>query len=187
MRGSRLPRGRPPALSLRRLACLALAAAFGAGVARGAPAAGAEDGSHSRIVFAERAWEVRLVDRPGTRAFCMARSGGADSFVALYAPAPDRLRMQFYSEAWNFGDGGRVALMVAVDRGAPWALGDATAFRQSALFDLPQSRAGADFLKAMMGGTVLRLGDRTGRPVGRYSLAGSGAAIGALAACVRGL
>ncbi len=117
----------------------------------------------------------------------MARSGGDDRFVALYAPAPDRLRLQFFSDRWSFGEGGRIVLSVAVDGGEPWALADATAFRQSALFDLPQTRAGADFLKAMMRGSGLTLIDAAGNRVGRYNLAGSASAIGALAACVRGL
>ena len=142
--------------------------------------------SGSRLLGRFAAWEVRQVQRPGVPPVCMARSGGDARFVALYAPAPDRLRMQFYAEAWDFGEGGRVALSLRVDGGAPWAFGDARAFRQSVTFDLPQTKAGSAFLRAIMGGGTLRVADGQGRQVGRYGLGGSAAAVVALADCVRG-
>lgn len=182
-----MTRGFPGRGGLRR-GGIALAVAL---VTASAGAAQTADGDAEaaayRVVGRFGVWEVRRVERPGTAPFCMARTGRDDRFAALYAPAPDRLRLQFYSEDWSLGEGGRIALAAEVDGGSPWALGDATAFRQSVLFDLPQSRAGAEFLQAVMRGSVLSVSGARGGRFGRYSLRGSGAAVAALADCVRAL
>lgn len=162
--------------------------ALGAAVLLAAAAGTAAAKSETRIVFARGDWEVRAVrwDDGGTA--CLAEVRGAADAFTIFADRRHPVRLQFYSSQWVFGARQRYAdLQIKVDTGAPMPIARADLYRQSALFELPAGPAGHRILSQIEHGHTLYLRDGQGRRVKSYSLVGSGAAMKALAGCVRGL
>lgn len=93
------------------------------------------------------------------------------------------MQLQFYSTAWEFGEGDTADLEVQVDRRSPWSLTDAELYQNSVLFYLPDSQQGVNFISEIARGNRLYLRSADGSDVQNYSLSGSSASISALVDC----
>jgi hypothetical protein len=137
-------------------------------------------------IYQHRAWEVDFVSFDDGTASCVAQvSEGGESF-SLWADSSEQVRMQFFSDAWNFDDS-YVDIRVQIDRRPVWNLTNANLYKNSVLFDIEDSKQGVEFITEIMRGNVLYLGNDSGDTVQSYSLAGSSAAIGKLIDCVGAL
>jgi hypothetical protein len=141
----------------------------------------------SQTVFSLRAWEVRVVQFEDGTLSCVAQvTHGPDSF-SVWADSNEAVRLQFYSDSWDFGEGSSADLEVQIDRRGPWTMTGAELYLQSVLFDIPDSNDGVRFLTEVMRGNVLSLRNGDGEDVMDYSLSGSSASINALIECVDSL
>jgi hypothetical protein len=141
----------------------------------------------SDLLFSERAWEVRRVVEDGGQPFCMAQAWTGGDSLSLLAADPKLLRMQVFSDRWDFGKGRAAETFMRVDNNRPWTLGQPVLNRQSLLFDFPPTPGGVAMLTQMMAGREVALLDTKGAAIRSFPLAGSAGAVKALAACVRGL
>lgn len=141
----------------------------------------------SEVVFSHKRWEVRYVAFDDGTEACVAQvTQGSDSF-SVWAQQDETLQLQFYSEAWDFGEGQTADLIVQIDRRAGWSLSNAELYLQSVLFVLPGDEDGWRFLREVMAGNTLHLQNDRGEGVMDYSLSGSSASIGALVTCYEGI
>lgn len=143
--------------------------------------------TQSEVVFSLRAWEVRAVWFDDGTSSCVAQvSDGSDSF-SIWGNPDKSIRLQFYSDAWDFGEGDTADLEVEIDRRGEWSLTNAELYLQSVLFDIPDSDDGVAFLTEVMRGNALYLRNDEGEDVVSYTLSGSSASVQALIDCVDGL
>jgi hypothetical protein len=163
-----------------RIICLAGAAAClltGAALAE----------SESKVIFQRGAWDVQVVSFDDGSQSCVANVyQGGDSF-SLWAGSDQLVKLQFYSDVWDFGEGDTANLEVEIDRRSPWTMTNAELYLQSVLFDIPDSDAGVRFLTEVMNGRTLYLRNESGEGVQSYSLSGSSASIQTLIDCVEAL
>jgi hypothetical protein len=138
----------------------------------------------SQILFQHKHWEVEYVQFDDGAVACLAEvDAQTDSFTIWYYQ-DGTFRLQFYSTSWQFGDPGSTAdLQVVVDRRAPWSLTGADLYKNSVLFNIPDSDAGVEFLVEISQGNTLYLNTADGRGVMNYSLQGSRASMDALIEC----
>ena len=140
--------------------------------------------AQSEVIYSLRAWEVRAVTFDDGTASCVAQvSDGSDSF-SVWGNGDKSIRLQFYSDAWDFGEGDTADLEVEIDRRGEWNLTNAELYLQSVLFDIPDSNDGVSFLTEVMQGNSLHLRNDDGEDVVSYSLSGSSASIRALVDCM---
>lgn len=140
--------------------------------------------AQSEVIYSLRAWEVRAVTFDDGTASCVAQvSDGSDSF-SVWGNGDKSIRLQFYSDAWDFGEGDTADLEVEIDRRGEWSLTNAELYLQSVLFDIPDSDDGVSFLTEVMQGNSLYLRNADGEDVVSYSLSGSSASIRALVDCM---
>lgn len=142
--------------------------------------------NQNAVVYSYRDWEVRVVAWDDGTLACVAQVTYPDDSFAIWADRENPIRLQFYSSSWNFGDSS-ADLEVQIDGHAPWSMSNANLYKQSILFDLPDSRSGTRFLSEVVYGNTLYLRDSRGRDVQNYSLSGSQASINALTKCVDAL
>ncbi len=143
--------------------------------------------SQSEVIFQRGAWDVQVVSFDDGSQSCVANVyQGGDSF-SLWAGADALVKLQFYSEVWDFGEGDTANLEVEVDRRSPWTMTNAELYLQSVLFNIPDGDAGVRFLTEVMNGRTLYLRNESGEGVQSYSLSGSSASIQTLIDCVDGL
>ncbi|MBL4926732.1 DUF1176 domain-containing protein [Fuscibacter oryzae] len=137
----------------------------------------------SQIVFQHKHWQVEVIALDdGTMSCTAAVDGGSDSFT-IWVFQDKSVRLQFYSTSWDFGEGQTADLQVAIGSRAPWNLTGAELYKNSVLFDLPDSDQGVNFLIEVAQGSRLYLRSADGSDVVDYSLAGSNASINALVEC----
>jgi len=147
-----------------------------------AGAAGAE--TTSEKVYSYKHWEVEIVAFDDGSFACLAEVDAVTESFSIWTYQDNTARLQFYSTEWEFGDAGDTAnLTVQIDRRTPWTLNDAELYKNSVLFDLPDSDAGVRFLVEVARGNVLYLRTAEGEDVQSYSLAGSRASMDALGDC----
>lgn len=144
---------------------------------------GAAWAAESRTLFSHKRWEVRVVAFDDAKLKCVAQVNTNSSSFAIWADGQAPARLQFYSQDWNLGQGS-ADVIVRIDRRPKWDLTNANLNKQSVLFDLPNDSAGRRFINEVRRGGVIRLGNARGNEVGRWSLSGSSAAVGALSDCV---
>lgn len=161
-----------------KLACI-LAAALAALTALGSVAAATE----SRTLYRHKNWEVRVVAFDDARLKCVAQVDSGNATFGIWADGESPARLQFFDPDWQLGQG-QADVIVKVDNRPKWDLLSANLNKNSVLFDLPNDRDGRRFLGEVRAGRTIRLGNARGREVGRWSLAGSSAALGALSNCV---
>lgn len=143
--------------------------------------AGAE--AQSKTVFQHKHWQVDIVQSDdGSTACTAAVDAGSDSFT-IWVFQDKSVRLQFYSTSWDFGEGQTADLQIAIGNRAPWNLTGAELYKNSVLFDLPDSDQGVNFLIEVAQGSQLHLRSADGAGVMDYSLAGSNASINALIQC----
>jgi hypothetical protein len=147
-------------------------------------ATGAQAESQTETIFQRGAWDVQVVSfDDGTRSCVANVYVGSDSF-SIWADQDAALKLQFYSQAWDFGESDTANLEVEVDRRSPWSMTNAELYKQSVLFDIPDSTEGVRLLREVMNGRTLFLRNESGEAVQDYPLSGSSASIQTLIDCV---
>lgn len=139
--------------------------------------------TESRTLFKHKRWEVRVVAFDDGALKCVAQVNANRSSFAIWADGKKPARLQFFDKKWNLGQT-NADVIVRVDRRPKWDLYNARLNQNSVLFDLPNDTDGRRFVNEVRRGRVIYLGNNKGREVGRWSLAGSSAAVGALIDCV---
>ena len=137
----------------------------------------------SQILFQHKNWEVQVVGWDDGSLGCVAQVSAPGESFSLWTFPDDSVQLQFFSTAWQFEDGTTANLEVQIDRRSPWSLSDAQLTQNSVLFNLPDSKAGVNFILEVARGTRLYLRADDGSDVQDYSLAGSRASIDALIEC----
>ena len=137
----------------------------------------------SRVLFTHKKWEVRVVAFDSGSIKCVAQVNLPGSSLAIWADGVAPARLQFFDRDWELGQSS-ADVVVRVDSRPKWNLYSANLNQNSVLFDLPNSNDGRRFVNEVRRGRVIRLGNAGGREVGRWSLSGSSAAIGALDDCI---
>jgi hypothetical protein len=137
----------------------------------------------SERLYTHKSWVVDGVTFDDGSLACLAEvSDPGESFTVWVFP-DHSIRLQFYSEDWDFGEGDTADLEVEVDRRSPWTLTGAELLKNSVLFDLPDDDASVNFVVEVAGGNTLYLRTAAGEEVRSYSLAGSSASIDKLIDC----
>ena len=133
--------------------------------------------------FQHRNWMVAVNSFDDGSVACQAAvDEGSESFT-IWVFQDQSVRLQFYSADWDFTEGDTADLQVEVDRRGEWSLSDATLTGNSALFDVPDSDKGVNFLVEVAEGRTAHLRDSDGADVRDYPLAGSKASMSALIEC----
>ena len=142
--------------------------------------------STDKVLYSYKDWEVRVVAFDDGTMACVAQVTYPDDSFSIWADNTNPIKLQFYSSGWSF-DQSNADLEVQIDGRAPWSMSNAELYKQSVLFDLPDSKSGTPFLREVIGGNTLYLRNDQGEDVQDYSLWGSQASIGALIKCVDAL
>lgn len=154
---------------------------FALALAALAPPAVAEPSSQT--LFTHKHWEVEVVGFDDGTFACLAEVDATTDSFTVWVYQDQSVRLQFYSTSWEFGEGDTADLEVQIGRRSPWNLTGAELYKNSILFDLPDSNQGVNFLVEVAQGSRLYLRTANGEPVMDYSLAGSSASINALIEC----
>lgn len=142
--------------------------------------------STDKVLYSYKDWEVRVVAWDDGTMACVAQVTYPDDSFSIWADKTNPIKIQFYSSGWHF-DQSTADLEVQIDGRTPWSMTNADLYKQSVMFDLPDSKSGTQFLREVIGGTTLYLRNDKGEDVQDYSLWGSQASIGALIKCVDAL
>ncbi|WP_225029454.1 hypothetical protein [Xinfangfangia pollutisoli] len=140
-------------------------------------------GPQSEVLFQHKHWKVELVAWDDGVVGCMAQVEAPGESLSIWTFQDESVQLQFYSTAWNFGEGQTADLVVQVDRKPSWNLNAAELYQNSVLFNLPNSDAGVEFIMEIARGNRLFLRSADGAEVQDYSLSGSKASIDALIEC----
>jgi hypothetical protein len=144
---------------------------------------GSASAQQSKVLFSYKQWQVEVVGWDDGSVACVAQVSAPGESFSIWT-FPDRtVQLQFYSTAWEFGEGDTADLEVQIDRRAPWTLSNAELYQNSVLFFLPDDQAGVDFIVEVATGNRLYLRSDDGADVKDYSLSGSRASIDALVEC----
>lgn len=134
-------------------------------------------------LFTYKSWHVQGVTFDDGSLACLAEVSDPGESFTIWIFQDESIRLQFYSEDWDFGESDTTDLEIEIDRRSPWSMSNANLTRQSVLFDLPDEKASVNFVLEVAKGNTLHLRDADGTPVKDYSLAGSGASISKLIDC----
>lgn len=145
--------------------------------------AGSAEAQESEVLFAHKHWQVSVVGWDDGSIGCVAEVTAPGESFSIWTFPDGAVQLQFYSSAWEFGEGQTADLGVQIDRRAPWSLTGAELYQNSVLFYLPGDQAGTNFISEVARGNRLYLRDDDGTDVQNYSLSGSSASIGALVEC----
>jgi hypothetical protein len=137
----------------------------------------------SEVLFSHKHWQVEVVGWDDGSVGCVAQVSAPGESFSVWTYPDGAVQLQFYSTAWQFGEGDTANLQVQIDRRAPWNLNNAELYQNSVLFYLPDDSAGVDFIVEVARGNRLYLRSDDGADVQNYSLAGSRASIDALIEC----
>jgi hypothetical protein len=148
-----------------------------------AASAGTAGAQQSEILFSHKHWQVEVVGWDDGSVGCVAQVSAPGESFSIWTFPDGAVQLQFYSTAWEFGEGQTADLGVQIDRRAPWNLTGAELYQNSVLFYLPDDQAGINFISEVARGNRLYLRDDDGGDVQNYSLAGSSASISALIDC----
>lgn len=141
------------------------------------------EAQQSEVLFQHKHWQVEIVGWDDGSVGCVAQVSAPGESFSIWTFPDGAVQLQFYSTAWQFGEGDRADLQVQIDRRAPWNLTNAELYKNSVLFYLPDDKAGVDFIVEVARGNRLYLRAANGNDVQNYSLAGSRASIDALIEC----
>lgn len=139
--------------------------------------------TRSETLFKHKHWEVEVVGYDDGTFACLAEVDATTDSFTLWLYPDSSVRLQFYSTSWEFGEGDTADLQVQIGNRTPWSFTGAELYKNSILFNLPNSDAGVNFLVEVAQGSRLYLRSAAGEPVMDYSLAGSSASMDALIAC----
>jgi hypothetical protein len=144
---------------------------------------GAAAAQQSEVLFSHKHWQVEVVGWDDGSVGCVAQVSAPGESFSVWTFPDGAVQLQFYSTAWQFGEGDTANLQVQIDRRAPWNLNNAELYQNSVLFFLPDDNAGVDFIVEVARGNRLYLRSADGSDVQNYSLSGSRASIDALIEC----
>lgn len=139
--------------------------------------------SQSEILFQHKHWEVEVVGFDDGSFACLAEVDAQTDSFTIWLYADNTVKLQFYSTSWDFGDGDTADLQVQIGNRSPWNLNAADLYKNSILFNLPDSDQSVGFLTEVAQGSRLFLRTAAGEPVMDYSLQGSSASMAALGEC----
>ena len=137
----------------------------------------------SEVLFQHKHWRVELVAWDDGVLGCQATVGTDTESFSIWTFQVSTVQLQFYSKAWDFGEGDSADLQLQIDRKPQWNLTNAELYRNSVLFTLPDSDSGVEFIVEVAKGNRLFLRTADGGAVQDYSLSGSKASIDALIEC----
>jgi hypothetical protein len=137
----------------------------------------------STSLYKYKHWEVEAVQYDDGSLACLAEVDAQTDSFTLWVSPDQSVRLQFYSTSWEFGEGDTANLQVEIDRRGAWTLTNAELYKNSILFDLPDSDQGVRFLTEVAQGRTAHLKTESGEGVMDYSLSGSHASINALIEC----
>ena len=135
------------------------------------------------ILYAYKHWQVEGISYDDGTYACLAEVAEPGESFAIWVFPDQTIRLQFYSDEWDFGESDTADLEVEIDRRSPWSLSGASLVQNSVLFDLPDGDASVNFMVEVAQGRMLHLRSSDGTPVKDYSLAGSSASISNLIDC----
>ncbi len=144
---------------------------------------GSAGAQSSEILFSHKHWQVEIVGWDDGSVGCVAQVSAPGESFSIWTYPDGGVQLQFYSTAWQFGEGDTADLQVQIDSRAPWNMTDAELYQNSVLFNLPDSDAGINFIVEVARGNRLYLRAADGEDVQNYSLSGSRASIDALVEC----
>lgn len=153
------------------------------GAALIAAVAGSAGAQQSEVLFTHKHWQVEVVGWDDGSVGCVAQVSAPGESFSIWTFPDGAVQLQFYSTAWQFGEGDTADLGVQIDRRSPWNLTGAELYQNSVLFYLPDDQAGINFIVEVARGNRLYLRSADGSDVQNYSLAGSRASIDALIEC----
>lgn len=145
--------------------------------------ASAAAAQQSEVLYSYKYWSVSVVNWDDGSVGCVAEVTAPGEAFSIWTYPDGSVQLQFYSTAWQFGEGETADLEVQIDRRGPWSLTSAELYQNSVLFYLPDSQAGVNFITEVARGNRLYLRSADGSDVQNYSLAGSSASINALIDC----
>jgi hypothetical protein len=134
-------------------------------------------------LYAHKAWVVEGVTFDDGSIACLAEVSDPGESFTIWTFPDNSIRLQFYSEDWDFGEGDTADLEVEVDNRSPWTLTGANLTQNSVLFDLPDLDESVNFIVEVAAGRTLYLRSDDGSDIRSYSLAGSSASISYLVDC----
>lgn len=137
----------------------------------------------SEMLFQHKHWEVEIVGFDDGTFACLAEVDATTDSFTLWLYQDGSVKLQFYSESWEFGEGDTADLEVQIGKRSPWNLTNADLYKNSILFTLPDSDRAVNFLLEVAQGERLYLSSASGEAVMNYSLSGSRASMDALIAC----
>lgn len=140
-------------------------------------------GPQSEVLFSHKHWQVELVAWDDGVLGCVAQVSAPGESFSIWTFQDNSVQIQFYSTAWNFGEGQTADLVVQVDKKPSWNLTSAELYQNSVLFNLPDNDGAVEFIMEIARGNRLFLRNADGAEVQDYSLSGSSASIDALIEC----
>ena len=149
--------------------------------------AGSAGAQSSEVLFSHKHWQVEIVGWDDGSVGCVAQVSAPGESFSIWTYPDGGVQLQFYSTAWQFGEGDTADLQVQIDSRAPWNMTEAELYQNSVLFNLPDSDAGINFIVEIARGNRLFLRSNDGADVQNYSLSGSRASIDALVECGNGI
>jgi hypothetical protein len=135
------------------------------------------------VLYSYKSWQVEGVTFDDGTYACLAEVSDPGESFSIWTFPDSTIRLQFYSEDWDFGDEGKADLEVEIDHRSPWQMTDANLTKNSVLFDLPDQKESVNFIVEVARGSTLHLRSADSTPVKDYSLSGSSASINALIDC----
>lgn len=139
--------------------------------------------ARTETLFEHKHWEVEVVEFDDGTYACLAEVDATTDSFTLWLYADNTVKLQFYSTSWDFGEGDTADLQIQIGNRSPWNLNAADLYKNSILFNLPDSDGSVRLLTEVAQGNRLYLRTAAGEPVMDYSLAGSSASMEALAIC----
>ena len=143
---------------------------------------GAAGAQQVEDLFSYKHWSVSIVAQDDGSLSCIAEVAAPGESFMIWMYPNGAVDLQFYSTAWEFGEGQTADLVFEIDRRGPWSA-TAELTQNSAWIELPDSQAGVNLITEVARGNRLYLRDADGSEVQNYSLAGSSASIDALIDC----
>ncbi len=135
------------------------------------------------VLYSYKSWKVEGVTFDDGSYACLAEVSDPGESFSIWTFPDQTIRLQFFSQDWDFGESDTADLEVEIDHRSPWQLTGANLTKQSVLFDLPDEKASVNFVVEVAAGRTLHLRSGDGTPVKDYSLSGSSASISKLIDC----
>ena len=135
------------------------------------------------ILYQHKSWMVQGVTFEDGSIACLAEVSEPGESFSVWTFPDQTIRLQFYSDEWDFGESDTANLEVEVDNRSPWTLTGANLTQNSVLFDLPDLDESVNFIVEVAKGRTLYLRSEDGSDIRSYSLSGSSASIQYLVDC----